>query len=100
SLLPVFGPERGGRDGDALAAHVVQDIDLIGQGTAGEDLEHLEGFFQSGSRWLLRHQCLDGFTLESHGRVLKNRGKGVPRKIAQYKGASAGALKLGGAPAR
>jgi hypothetical protein len=32
------------RHGDALAAHLVKNIDLIGQGAAGKDLEDLKRF--------------------------------------------------------
>src|SRR5207245_9656651 len=72
-------------------AHIVENVDLVGEGAAGEDLEDLERLLQGGPGRLVRHQSLDGFALESHLGAPKNLWlEGVPGKRPQYKGAVAG----------
>src|SRR5262249_23556729 len=61
--------ERGRGNRDALAADVVQNVDLVRERPTGEDLEHLEGRLQRrvGAPF---HQALDGGALESLHRAL------------------------------
>src|SRR3984893_19337158 len=97
SLLPVFGSERCGRDGDALAAHIVENVDLVGEGAAGEDLEDLERLLQGGPRRLVRHQGLDGFALESHwGLPQKPVARGSTRKAPPIQEGDARRKRSGG----
>src|SRR5712691_8545391 len=66
SLLPVLSLEGGRRDRDALAADVVEHVDFIGQCSAGEYLEYIEGLLQGTPRRPPRHHPLHLVPLESH----------------------------------
>src|SRR5262249_6300265 len=69
---PVLVLERGRGNRDALAADVVQNVDLVCERPAGEDLEHLERRLERrvGAPF---HQVLDGGTLESLHRPSSSR---------------------------
>jgi hypothetical protein len=61
---PVLVFERGRSDRDALAGDVVQDVDLVRERAAGEDLEDFERGFQRRV-WAPVHQLFDRGALES-----------------------------------
>src|SRR5258705_83276 len=66
---PVLVLERGRSNRDALAADVVQNVDLVRERSAGEDLEHLERRLERrvGAPF---HEALDRGTPESLHRAL------------------------------
>src|ERR687891_1060643 len=75
SVLLLHG---AGRDGDPLARDVVQDVDLIAQGTACEHLEDLEGRLQRTVR-TLPHQIVD----RGHRESLHRSPPEVAQSLAQ-----------------
>src|SRR3989304_4713529 len=69
SLLPVLRLERRRGDGDALAAHVVEDVDLVGERAAGKDLEDLQRLLERGPPGPLAHHPLDLVPLAPRSRA-------------------------------
>src|SRR4030095_3633455 len=67
SLLSVLRLQRRRRDGDALTAHVVENVYLVGQGPAGEHLEDLQGLLETGARRALRHHGPGALSLQCAG---------------------------------
>src|SRR5262245_2025862 len=83
---PIFVFERGRSDCDAFASHVLEDVDLVTQGAAGEDLVNLEGFFQ-GPAGLLGHELLDARAGESWHTGSSQRVAKPTRTLGRRQGA-------------
>src|SRR5262245_54596202 len=73
SLPSVLRLQRRRRDGDAFAADVVEDVHLVGQRAAREDLVDPQGLLERPLATLL-HESLDCFRLQSHPRPRGPRG--------------------------
>src|SRR5262245_51083916 len=69
-LLPVFRFEGGGRDRDALPAHVVEHVHLVAEGPAGKDLHSPEDLFERLTRRRITHPPLHPLPLEPHPRPI------------------------------
>src|SRR5581483_10116860 len=82
SPLPVPVPQRGRRDGDPLAGHVVEDVHLVGERAAGEDLEDVEHRLQRGARVLAHHPLHRVARQSGHGAP---EGPRLPRRAGEGK---------------
>src|SRR5262249_8467183 len=88
SLLPVLGLERCRRDGDALAADVVENVHLVGERPAREHLEHAEGFLQAVAGRATLHHPLDLVALDPHRDLIRGRGapcRDWPRRSRRWR---------------
>src|SRR5262249_32663567 len=70
SLLPVARLEGRRGNGDSLSRHVVQDVYLIAERPAREDLEDLEGLLEARARGTLLHESLDLLESDPHAPAL------------------------------
>src|SRR6266850_1670763 len=96
---PVLFFERGRGNRDALAADVVQDVDLVREGPAREDLEDFQRRLQGGVGTPV-HQLLDRGATKSLQWALLEWRKAYPTRARRGKAPRARVFSAGEAPRR